>query len=813
MENAETDAPPVDVIQVDYSSITNEDYDDIADPESDHDSLELEELTDDASARSKDNKEETDEKLKLFNAEMKKLKHLPLPGSRKSSFERDIRNAFEKLLPSQVLDKLTTNRCGLCHEDFTSERFAWKHYTGYNHKRTVRYFINGTYKDHPSFYIMVLDAVHSHHPGAVTEEQIFAYIKKEHPVGDDDSRTMSLVRQRGLDRLLQIEYVVNKDGLFSATQALLNRKKRSKQLLERTDLVKVEPVKNLVKKDNSKLSQSDSKHFKEQIFDFSKKDLPKSVIDTLTPENCGLCHLQIYCKPWSHYTGAGHRTTVELYQSGSYLGHPPYPTMVEKYMKEVKPASLDESDIVDFLKKNFNIGEDMEKVKARVEKCVGLLKKKDSSLSKMKFPSDNLVWFKKDASAEKNKSDKKIEFNSKDKKEVKEKIKPSRQERGNDVRSKNSERRHLDSSKIKEHQSSSQRQYSSSNKQRSAKRKSSPGYPDRDYDGSYDWSMNADWTSSHRSRHSPKYSKESATEKLDDKHRNDGRSSVEYSERPSSRQKRSPAHLGKSDDRRRRSPDIKRRSHEKQARSSVRLNRSPIGGHRRSPRRKERSPETHKTSSRRYKEKSGDLKRHRKSSESRSEAYTENGVSHQRNYLSRDPRNSRSDDGSSSRYNKQGSDSRSKPNSLSSSSHDTEPRASRVSSFKSPNDKTRRSSNSSNSARYQGRDNQDTAGHIYNSRSRPRSRDSLSNLTNPSPPPGFLPPDLIAAPNPAMPAPVMQPQMPFPASFLTQHPQFPHVFILNTMGGQMGSQMGGQMMSVPLGHQQTQPNQPPTPTM
>eukprot|EP00092_Neocalanus_flemingeri_P037629 GFUD01040966.1.p1 GENE.GFUD01040966.1~~GFUD01040966.1.p1 ORF type:complete len:875 (-),score=212.75 GFUD01040966.1:88-2712(-) len=790
MENAEADAPPVDVIQVDYSSITNEDYDDIADPESDHDSLELEELTDDASARSKDNKEKTDEKLKLFNAEMKKLKHLPLPGSRKSSFERDIRNAFEKLLPSQVLEKLTTNRCGLCHEDFTSERFAWKHYTGYNHKRTVRYFINGTYKDHPSFYIMVLDAVHSHHPAAVTEEQIFAYIKKEHPVGDNDSRTMSLVRQRGLDRLLQIEYVVNKDGLFSATQALLNRKMRSKQLLERTDSVKVEPMKKLVKNESFKLSQSDGKHFREQIFDFSKKDLPKLVIDTLTPENCGLCHLQIYCKPWSHYTGAGHRTTVELYQSGSYLGHPPYPTMVEKYMKEVKPASLDESDIVDFLKKNFNIGEDMEKVKARVEKCVGLLKKKDSSLSKMKFPSDNLVWFKKDASDEKKNSDKESKLNSKDKKELKDENKTSRQERGDDG-SKNSERRHLDSSKIKE-QSSSQRQYSSSNKQRSTKRKSSPGYPDR-------------------GRHLSEFKKEYTTTKLEDKHRNDARSSVEYSEKPFSRKQRSPAHLRKSDERRRRSPDTKRRSHEKQARSSVRLNRSPID--RRSPRRKKRSTETHKTSSRRYKEKSGDLKRHRKSSESRSEAYTENGVSHQRNYLSRDPRNSRSDDGSSSRYNKQDSDPRSKPNSLSRSSHETEARDLRVSSFKSPNDKTRRSSNSSNSARYQGRDNQDTAGHIYNSRSRPRSRDSLSNLTNPSPPPGFLPPDLIAAPNPAMPAPVMQPQMPFPASFLTQHPQFPHVFILNTMGGQMGSQMGGQMMSVPLGHQQTQPNQPPTPTM
>ena len=219
-----------------------------------------------------------------------------------------------------MLARLTPNRCGLCHEDFTSERYAWKHYTGFNHKRTVKYFINGTYKDHPSFYNMVLDATYYHHPEQITEKQIFDYIKKEHPVGENDERSMNLIRQRGLSRLLQIEYVVNQDGKFTATQALINRKKRSMHLSDKAEAMKYpEPVKlqaNECKEKERKpiVINPDFAKFPEQILDFSKKDLPKSVIDTLTPANCGLCQLDIFCKPWSHYTGAGHRTTVELYQ-------------------------------------------------------------------------------------------------------------------------------------------------------------------------------------------------------------------------------------------------------------------------------------------------------------------------------------------------------------------------------------------------------------------------------------------------------------------------------------------------------------------
>jgi len=773
IEYAEIDAaaaPLDEVIKVDYSNMSHEDYDDIAETDSDIDSLELEELVDDSTAKPEDQKE-TDEKLKLFAKEIKNIKNLPVPGSRKSNFKLDIRNAFEKFLPAQVLDKLTPNRCGLCHEDFTSERYAWKHYTGYNHKKTTKYFINGTYKDHPSFYNMVLDAIHFHHPDAVTEKQIFDFIKKEHPVGDDDTRTIKLVRQRGLGRLLQIEYIDNKDGMFTATQALINRKKRSKQLLESTVPVTVESVVKLVKKGNIKMSQEDFQQFKDQIFDFSKKDLPKSVIDTLTPENCGLCHLEIYCKPWSHYTGAGHRTTVEIYQSGTYLGHPPYHTMIEKYMKETQSESLKESDIIDFLKKNFNIGEDMEKVKARVEKCVSLLrKKKDSSLTKIEFPSDSLVWFKKDASGDRVRKNSAYDHKkqSEEKKEQRDEKKSNR----GDGKIKDKERRYPDSSKSKDLRCTLM-QSSPRKRQLPLKRKSSPGGPGRDYDGPRVTML--------------RHSREASSGRIDDKYRIDGR----FSDGDHGRTRNPP----KSTDRQRRPAEkspYKKKSHEKlgrspsRPRSNERRKRSPDGGNRRSLRRKERSPAvrhrrkerspvTYKASARSYRDKSGDHKRYRRSSGKGVEAYKKSSGSIKKDSPKKESF-SVSISSNLAPRSRHVSDSRSKPRTSSRSSYDTH-----------------------------GQDKPPTSS---SSHPNPFSRDSLSNLTYPSPPPGSFPPEFMIAPNPAIPTPVSQAQMPYPASYLTQHPQFPHVFILNTMGAQMGGQLGGQMMSVPMG-QHPQPNQPP----
>ena len=87
------------VIKIDHSIMSNDDYDDIADSESDHESFELEELADTATNKSEEDLKEMEEKLKVFAKEMRKVKTLPMPGSRKSDFKEDIRNSFAKLLP------------------------------------------------------------------------------------------------------------------------------------------------------------------------------------------------------------------------------------------------------------------------------------------------------------------------------------------------------------------------------------------------------------------------------------------------------------------------------------------------------------------------------------------------------------------------------------------------------------------------------------------------------------------------------------------------------------------------------------------
>jgi hypothetical protein len=97
------------VIKKDHPIMSNDDYDDIADSESDHESFELEELADTATNKSEEDLKEMEEKLKVFAKEMKKVKTLPMPGSRKSDFKENIRNSFAELLPPQMLTRLTPN--------------------------------------------------------------------------------------------------------------------------------------------------------------------------------------------------------------------------------------------------------------------------------------------------------------------------------------------------------------------------------------------------------------------------------------------------------------------------------------------------------------------------------------------------------------------------------------------------------------------------------------------------------------------------------------------------------------------------------
>ena len=73
----------------------------------------------------------------------------------------------------------------------------------------------------------------------------------------------------------------------------------------------------------------------EQMQQFCGTSLPRAVVASLTERHCGLCQLDIFCQPWSHYRGPGHRNTVELWREGNNRSHPPFPAMLHQYLGTV----------------------------------------------------------------------------------------------------------------------------------------------------------------------------------------------------------------------------------------------------------------------------------------------------------------------------------------------------------------------------------------------------------------------------------------------------------------------------------------------
>jgi len=385
------------------------------------------------------------------------------------------------------------------------------------------------------------------------------------------------------------------------------------------------------------------------------------------------------------------------------------------------------------------------------KKDPALAKMNNSASTKMKLPSDNLVWFKKDVQKE---LVKKIHCGDK---QDERKLKEGRSK--DDLRSHISGRGRQNTTK--------ELRYADGKNKSSSKRKSSPGYKDRDRYQSRDKSRKSAGDYSDKSRRSHG----SPSRRSDHDHRREHRLSEKMSSRASNRRQTSPERKPRSPDRHRRSDEkllrspYKRRSIEKQL---SKLKRSSSDRYDRSPRKAEKYPISCKVSSRSsHAPRSDGQKRSRRSSRS-----DQVDLKKESSHSSRSPQEYAGKSSVKYSYSKD-----------------------LLSSSKSPKKPVGHSQSSSCSLKEEAPPKP--------VKNLPHSGDPLSNLNNPSPPPGSLPLDLhLPAPTP-----VTQSQMPFPASFLTQHPQFPHVFILNTMGSRMGGQM---MMPVPMGPQQPLPNQPPT---
>merc|ERR1719318_1364181 len=89
-------------------------------------------------AKDEQKTKDIDSRLKVFARESSRFKLIPDPevrGGDEESFQRNIREAFEKVLPDKMVESLSTSKCGLCNEQFEELKWAHRHYTGYNHKR------------------------------------------------------------------------------------------------------------------------------------------------------------------------------------------------------------------------------------------------------------------------------------------------------------------------------------------------------------------------------------------------------------------------------------------------------------------------------------------------------------------------------------------------------------------------------------------------------------------------------------------------------------------------------------------------------
>jgi len=132
--------------------------------------------------------------------------YIPFPSSQKSNFKSDIKSAFKDELNEDILVTLTPKYCGLCFKDFDDDVKAWKHYTGTNHKTTIKRFNRGTYKGHPPFWRMVHERLCEKDKEALTEQEIFDQVCENYNVGENKEKVMYLVK-KNIDCLMQYDQV------------------------------------------------------------------------------------------------------------------------------------------------------------------------------------------------------------------------------------------------------------------------------------------------------------------------------------------------------------------------------------------------------------------------------------------------------------------------------------------------------------------------------------------------------------------------------------------------------------------------------
>jgi len=166
--------------------------------------------SDDGRKESKDDwlKEKLEREGKVFIKN-----YIPFPANHKSNFKVDIQSAFKEELNDEILITLTPTYCGLCFKDFDDDVVAWKHYTGANHKSTIKRFNRGTYKGHPPFWRMIHERLCEQDPSTLTERELYDKISDNYNVGDNTEKVKTLVK-RNIDCLMQYDMIGSRNSAY-----------------------------------------------------------------------------------------------------------------------------------------------------------------------------------------------------------------------------------------------------------------------------------------------------------------------------------------------------------------------------------------------------------------------------------------------------------------------------------------------------------------------------------------------------------------------------------------------------------------------
>jgi len=249
-------------------------------------------------------------KERVFADELDKFKSIPNPDDSRMSevgFEREVHHAFKKVLPSKVLKSLTSNKCGLCHEEFPRLKEAWRHYRGYNHKRAVKCYVKGTFKGHPPFFKMCLEAIAEDNSAGVSVKDIYKFVTEKYIMNYPEQRTNQLIIW-GIERLSENKYIkTNEDGNYYLVDPNLPMEIKRGASLKLPSL----EMATSARKERGGPRNFSIISFERKIDELFKVDLPTHLIKTLKPNYCGLCHLVIRENDtWHHYEGSAHKKAV-----------------------------------------------------------------------------------------------------------------------------------------------------------------------------------------------------------------------------------------------------------------------------------------------------------------------------------------------------------------------------------------------------------------------------------------------------------------------------------------------------------------------